>query len=570
MALEKIIRPFSINNLSSYIIYSDFACLKELVDEGSIVHELRIKDKHCSKCKGNGKDNNENIGNAFFSIEVGIRILKEIEELEQLRLDIENWKHYPETIDKYFKYFNAIRRVGFARREFLCKINSNKEYIREVCDEIILKYKETFGMAILSKRTKELISQIAAKYKHLGFSIKDWYKVYKKDRDYFAKEIASYYRDKSNEIHARRRDNHIKKIKVKGLFGYHSYTLDLENKEYAVIIGTNGLGKTTIFNILEALLVDGNSILERHNKIIQLYEIPFDEVKVEFKNGVEINVGKNTDCCDVTINIVAKGDNFSWKIDKGFTDYKEKINLFSKCNKDIIEVCENLESFSDENIAEYQYIEKLSEYFYNINRLFPSMNNEEMFSPRFQFIRTRRDDINKREEIYTKWYKNQIQKMEDKYFWYFQKDFERFYYDNDPSKKTFIYDNDKLVALTSRKIIDDKGNIIKVLSFDEEYMLKEGENIVEGVKIPLNKLSSGELNILAILFDLYFRCLHDAIILIDEPEISLHIAWQQQLGERLSKVISNKEKRRAQIIVATHSPFIASANNESIVEAKLL
>ena len=53
---------------------------------------------------------------------------------------------------------------------------------------------------------------------------------------------------------------------------------------------------------------------------------------------------------------------------------------------------------------------------------------------------------------------------------------------------------------------------------------------------------------------------NNSIILIDEPELSLHPKWQQRIIEVYKKIGENN-----QIIVATHSPHIlGSVSNENI------
>ena len=69
--------------------------------------------------------------------------------------------------------------------------------------------------------------------------------------------------------------------------------------------------------------------------------------------------------------------------------------------------------------------------------------------------------------------------------------------------------------------------------------------------IPLNSLSSGEKKLLIIFMHCLFN--EDVPILIDEPEISLSIIWQENLLPDLLKKTNIK-----QIIVATHSPAIIS------------
>ncbi|MGL4533906.1 MAG: AAA family ATPase [Fusobacteriaceae bacterium] len=81
-----------------------------------------------------------------------------------------------------------------------------------------------------------------------------------------------------------------------------------------------------------------------------------------------------------------------------------------------------------------------------------------------------------------------------------------------------------------------------------------------GETFEINKLSSGEKQLFIRALTLKMIEAENAIILIDEPEISLHPKWQQ----RILKVYENIGKNN-QIIIATHSPHIlGSVSNEKI------
>ncbi|MDR0681494.1 MAG: AAA family ATPase [Dysgonamonadaceae bacterium] len=69
--------------------------------------------------------------------------------------------------------------------------------------------------------------------------------------------------------------------------------------------------------------------------------------------------------------------------------------------------------------------------------------------------------------------------------------------------------------------------------------------------IPLEKLSSGEKQLLIIVFTIFLMDNEPCIVLMDEPELSLHVSWQQQLIDIIRKLNPN-----CQIIIATHSPSI--------------
>lgn len=65
------------------------------------------------------------------------------------------------------------------------------------------------------------------------------------------------------------------------------------------------------------------------------------------------------------------------------------------------------------------------------------------------------------------------------------------------------------------------------------------------------QLSSGEKQLLIILFQVFLLDEQPSILLLDEPENSLHIEWQQQLIDVIRKLNPN-----SQLIISTHSPSI--------------
>lgn len=79
----------------------------------------------------------------------------------------------------------------------------------------------------------------------------------------------------------------------------------------------------------------------------------------------------------------------------------------------------------------------------------------------------------------------------------------------------------------------------------------------EGKNLSLSDLSSGEQEILVLFYKLIFES-DVNLLLIDEPEISLHIAWQKEILEDFKSIVDLNEN--IQVIIATHSPQIISNN----------
>lgn len=82
---------------------------------------------------------------------------------------------------------------------------------------------------------------------------------------------------------------------------------------------------------------------------------------------------------------------------------------------------------------------------------------------------------------------------------------------------------------------------------------------VDDHMLPLECLSSGEKNDLIMFYNLVFKSEKGGLVLVDEPEISLHIEWQEEYLDCLLKIC---EMNELQAIVATHSPNIVNGHIE--------
>jgi len=79
----------------------------------------------------------------------------------------------------------------------------------------------------------------------------------------------------------------------------------------------------------------------------------------------------------------------------------------------------------------------------------------------------------------------------------------------------------------------------------------------EGEEISPTKLSSGEQHELILFYKLIFNSSPGDLILIDEPELSLHISWQNQFINDLKTITSMNS---TSVVIATHSPDIINDN----------
>lgn len=122
-------------------------------------------------------------------------------------------------------------------------------------------------------------------------------------------------------------------------------------------------------------------------------------------------------------------------------------------------------------------------------------------------------------------------------------------YTKDVKKKLAVFDDLYEKVSVFRRILNSRYSNKKIsVSANGLRVSKNGS-----ASLKLELLSSGEQHELVMLYDLLFRAPKNSLILIDEPEISLHVAWQEQWLDDLNEIIALTDSRA---IVATHSPEI--------------
>lgn len=140
-------------------------------------------------------------------------------------------------------------------------------------------------------------------------------------------------------------------------------------------------------------------------------------------------------------------------------------------------------------------------------------------------------------------------------------------YVSDSFEKLEVFDDispkiELLLNIINNRFKHKKLYINKENGFDFKSTVIKGEN-GEYKSIPVNKLSSGEQNELILFYELIFKAEENSLILIDEPEISLHISWQNNFIKDLKEI---NRISKLNVIIATHSPDIIGDNWDSSVE----
>lgn len=126
------------------------------------------------------------------------------------------------------------------------------------------------------------------------------------------------------------------------------------------------------------------------------------------------------------------------------------------------------------------------------------------------------------------------------------------YVDYQLSVSKRVISKEKTIEEASEKLIYFQKTI-NHLFLNTNKKIDETENrlafLIDGNQIKPKQLSSGEKQLLFILLTVLVQDEKPSILIMDEPEISLHIRWQHELIEIIRTLNPN-----CQLIIATHSP----------------
>lgn len=132
-------------------------------------------------------------------------------------------------------------------------------------------------------------------------------------------------------------------------------------------------------------------------------------------------------------------------------------------------------------------------------------------------------------------------------------------YAQDAREKLGVFDR-ILAKVEALKKIANARFLDKRVTVSEEGIVVETSH---GQPLDLEMLSSGEQHELVLLYGLLFRVSQDALIMIDEPELSLHVAWQEKF---LSDMDDIAKLSGFHVLLATHSPQIIGDRYDLTIE----
>ena len=84
----------------------------------------------------------------------------------------------------------------------------------------------------------------------------------------------------------------------------------------------------------------------------------------------------------------------------------------------------------------------------------------------------------------------------------------------------------------------------------------------DGNDIQCDSLSSGEQQLIILYYKLLFEIEPDTLVMIDEPELSMHVDWQDYFLKDIQRIVA---LRKFDLLIATHSPDIIGDKDEWMV-----
>ena len=127
-----------------------------------------------------------------------------------------------------------------------------------------------------------------------------------------------------------------------------------------------------------------------------------------------------------------------------------------------------------------------------------------------------------------------------------------------------IYEQQKDKDNRIKEFVNVSNNYLrgKEIRYDESNVTIKVINKRTETEVLLEKLSSGEKQLVSIFSKLYLESTQKSFIIFDEPELSLSIEWQKTL---LPDIIASGQC--GLLLAATHSPFIFENQLDSYAEA---
>jgi len=360
----------------------------------------------------------------------------------------------------------------------------------------------------------------------------------------------------------------IKRIEIESLFGLYHHVIDLNLEDRVTILhGPNGVGKTVLLRMLVSTFRCFNSYF-----VSPCSRTPFDHYSIEFTDGGSTTVVDDPDHYD---RMLVENTKYAGII---YVQLIESQRLF-RCidmarmlhlEPIINQYAKTLQHKIQDVINTY---EKLSQ---NLGRTLAQRLLNRLPAQRHDLEQFKTQAVELNNQILELYEIGLLTEAEISLF-----DLAQFdsvdemkcaimaLYIEDTRQKLSVFDDfarriKLFIGIINRKFRHKKIKIHRVEGF-----VIEGKFEGEYQKLPFTEsLSFGEQHQIILTYNLLFPILPNSLILIDDPENSLHISWQKQFLPDLLEIVKISD---FDVVVATHSPFIVGNRDDLMValEAKL-
>ncbi|MDK1670821.1 ATP-binding protein [Moraxella osloensis] len=309
--------------------------------------------------------------------------------------------------------------------------------------------------------------------------------------------------------------NIIERVKIEKLFGEKDVDWNLR-PDVNVLVGKNGLGKSTILKIIEESVSSYDDVRDIFNFYKRTYVYFFNNNE----RNLRVGIYDKSSLIDYSKKMFTN-ESF-WK---GF----EEFLINNKTEQDLQTFQKLSQNMDDFEISFIEHIKNIS-----FDRV--SKNITDRFTSKIlptETISTINMSANSINQITTS--SGQHGTLLD------------FEIENELQRllklQNSSLENNVIVALNN--FFNETNKTVKINNQElKVYLTPERE-------ISFKHLSSGERQVIYIFLKVANATKDNALILMDEPEISLHLAWQEKLISEIRKV-----NDKSQLIIVTHSPAI--------------
>lgn len=401
--------------------------------------------------------------------------------------------------------------------------------------------------------------------------------------------------DAANEVTKQGAPVHVRQIVIEGLFGEYTHRIPLAEKGGVVILhGRNGVGKTITLRMIKALLSG------LRDEIRSLKRWPFDKVRIEFSDNTFLELRQR--------RVVPKPEDSLGKTGRNNAGAQRQLEM--ACTNWPYSFAELTFALDDGFLSPYfSLADRVKVHFVDIHRLGTETTGDVAVYPVLltAMVRIRGEIVDRINAVDAK-YREISSALDDSFATrlfaspasvsidsldlekrYEALERERarlrdiglladskssFHPTNlDPTKQAmfavYLEDNEKKLAVF--KDLADRAEILlnalnsKLAPKRIRLDSSQGYRVDSHNDQPLDMdwLSSGEQHQFVLLHNLLFNVAPGSLLLIDEPELSLHVTWQ---NEFLADLVRIAQRIGFDAIVATHSPYIVGSRRDLLVQ----